>query len=1078
MGKTRMSALDMQVQAHVLNERLKGALVANVYDVNTRTYLLKLAVPPRYVKESDVPQDESAPSTGEKEKKEVDAEGWNKVLLLIESGARIHTTQFSRDKSVVPSGFALKLRKHIRTRRLHEIRQLGSDRVLDLTFVASGSVVAHLILEFYAGGNVILTDENYKILSLLRNYESEAAGKVAVKEAYPVQAARQEVRTEMTASYAKQVADAAPDAKIQARKYLATALELGPELVDHALCESDLPLTIKMHELQQKDAADATFEALAKSFSKLQRLLRGEPVPDMPVEGHIFLSQKNGDVYENFGPFKLKQFQNNACTTFSTFDAALDEYFAKLESMKDVEVRQKKEAAVIKKVDKLRAELDARLSDLNEQQSVNEAKAHLIELNAEDIDAVLLLLRQGLASGMDWDDLRTNVKQLQKAGHPLLQIVHELKFERNSVVLMLSEPDGLYDADVDVDDGGGNDDDPGDGSNAEVNGAATRSAELVEISLDQGAYANAAHYHAGRKSAASKEQTAIKASGKALKAAEQKAREEVRRVNANSKGGVREIRKTYWFEKFSWFISSENFLVIAGRDAQQNEILVRRYLEQDDVYVHADIFGAASVLVKNRKIAGSFEPIPPLTLSQAGTFAMCRSSAWSAKVVTSAWWVYANQVSKTAPSGEYLTTGSFMIRGRKNFLPPMQLVMGFGVLFRVDPSCAANHLNERTIRYEDSSARGDGAAMAKALLSATQVSEDFDVDDDDDVMLSAGLKERTNKIGAAKADADVSFVDTVSGQPERTEQVSAVAKKHISVKERKDAKKMNKGDSSHTPAPGVEGTTGAEEEEMASGDGSRATPAAASGGDGTSSPPSLKQQNIPRGKRSKVKKMKKKYAEQTEEERELALQMLGAMKLKEERAADEQKEKKQTVAAGESRATAGDMSSQADVSTEKGSNGQRGVDVKMTFKERKAEARQVKQLMQDEGIYELSPAELDALSSLDLFTSVPVQDDIIEFALPVCAPYSALSSYRYKVKLLPGTLKRGKAYKQAHSVFLHAAEKALTSAPPSCSVAERDALRGISENDAIMTIMSDVRVQAPGLQNVQQKAGKKKKTQK
>ena len=32
------------------------------------------------------------------------------------------------------------------------------------------------------------------------------------------------------------------------------------------------------------------------------------------------------------------------------------------------------------------------------------------------------------------------------------------------------------------------------------------------------------------------------------------------------------------FEKFMWFISSENYLLIAGRDQQQNELLVKRYL--------------------------------------------------------------------------------------------------------------------------------------------------------------------------------------------------------------------------------------------------------------------------------------------------------------------------------------------------------------------------------------------------------------------------------------------------------------------------------------------------------------------
>lgn len=42
------------------------------------------------------------------------------------------------------------------------------------------------------------------------------------------------------------------------------------------------------------------------------------------------------------------------------------------------------------------------------------------------------------------------------------------------------------------------------------------------------------------------------------------------------------------------------------------------------------------------------------------------------------------QVSKTAPTGEYLTTGSFMVRGKKNYLPPSHLVMGFGFLFKVD----------------------------------------------------------------------------------------------------------------------------------------------------------------------------------------------------------------------------------------------------------------------------------------------------------------------------------------------------------------------------------------------------------
>jgi predicted ribosome quality control (RQC) complex YloA/Tae2 family protein len=55
-------------------------------------------------------------------------------------------------------------------------------------------------------------------------------------------------------------------------------------------------------------------------------------------------------------------------------------------------------------------------------------------------------------------------------------------------------------------------------------------------------------------------------------------------------------------------------------------------------------------------------PVPPKTLNEAGQFSVCFSAAWDSKVITSAYWVHPDQVSKTAPSGEYLTVGSFMIR--------------------------------------------------------------------------------------------------------------------------------------------------------------------------------------------------------------------------------------------------------------------------------------------------------------------------------------------------------------------------------------------------------------------------------
>ena len=72
------------------------------------------------------------------------------------------------------------------------------DRVIDLQF-GKEEHAAHMIVELYAQGNVILTDHEYTILSLLRSYtldakqpevvapgeEAEGPVRCAVREKYP-----------------------------------------------------------------------------------------------------------------------------------------------------------------------------------------------------------------------------------------------------------------------------------------------------------------------------------------------------------------------------------------------------------------------------------------------------------------------------------------------------------------------------------------------------------------------------------------------------------------------------------------------------------------------------------------------------------------------------------------------------------------------------------------------------------------------------------------------------------------------------------------------------------------------------
>ena len=294
------------------------------------------------------------------------------------------------------------------------------------------------------------------------------------------------------------------------------------------------------------------------------------------------------------------------------------------------------------------------------------------------------------------------------------------------MTLLLDEPGFDEESESDEDD---ETDEEGD-SDGETEAASskTKSADrrlAIDIDLSLSPWANARQYYEQRKSAADKEKRTMESSVKALKSAEHKIEADLKKGLKTEKAVLRPARKHFWFEKFLYFISSDGYLVIGGKDAQQNELLYRRYLKKGDIYVHADLQGASSVIVKNNPKTPD-APIPPSTLSQAGALTVCTSSAWDSKAVMGAWWVEADQVSKTAPTGEYLTTGGFIIRGHKNLLPPSQLLLGFGVMWLISEESRANHGKHRLERTE-SMFSGEAEALANDAKGLSVEDEDFKI---------------------------------------------------------------------------------------------------------------------------------------------------------------------------------------------------------------------------------------------------------------------------------------------------------------------------------------------------------------
>ncbi|KAK7086161.1 hypothetical protein SK128_004141 [Halocaridina rubra] len=177
--KTTFTTVDVLAILSELKKSILGLRVVQVYDVDSKTYLIKL-------QKHD-----------------------QKNVLLLESGSRIHTTEYEWPKSPAPSGFTMKLRKHLRNKRIENIQQLGVDRIVQLTF-GSGEVEHHVILELYDRGNIILTDNNYTILNVLRPRKEGEDVRFAVHETYPVDRPRK-AKSVPTVEELKQVLSASKE---------------------------------------------------------------------------------------------------------------------------------------------------------------------------------------------------------------------------------------------------------------------------------------------------------------------------------------------------------------------------------------------------------------------------------------------------------------------------------------------------------------------------------------------------------------------------------------------------------------------------------------------------------------------------------------------------------------------------------------------------------------------------------------------------------------------------------------------------------------------------------------------------
>ncbi|MBD3164252.1 DUF814 domain-containing protein [Candidatus Woesearchaeota archaeon] len=186
----------------------------------------------------------------------------------------------------------------------------------------------------------------------------------------------------------------------------------------------------------------------------------------------------------------------------------------------------------------------------------------------------------------------------------------------------------------------------------------------IELYLEKSVEQNASAYFNKAKKARKKiegAKEAVKKHEKKLKKLEKEKEAEKEEYERNK---PQKKLKKEWYEKFRWFFSSEGFLVIGGRDATTNEIIIKKHTSDNDIVFHTDLAGSPFFVVKTEgREAGekTLKETADATVTFSRVFKLGQSSS-------PVFWVRPEQVSKEAQAGEYLTKGAFMIRGKTNYI--------------------------------------------------------------------------------------------------------------------------------------------------------------------------------------------------------------------------------------------------------------------------------------------------------------------------------------------------------------------------------------------------------------------------
>ncbi len=559
--------------------------------------------------------------------------GKGRVDVAFQAGLRVHTTQYPPENPKVPPSFPMLLRKHLKNATVREVRQHNFDRILEIDIQKEHRFT--LVVELFSQGNIILLDEENRIILPLKHRHAQGR-KITSKEEYHYPAERGIHPLNVELDDLKELFENSDSDLIRT---LARS-GLGGMYSEEIILRSGVDKKLPSKEVSESDI-ELLYQNLVELFQPLktfqfQPQIVREVVEKESEENQGKSPKKKGK--EDVLPLDILTYQNYQKERFDTFNQAADEFYS---GKVGADIKKEQENVWAKQVGKYEKRLRIQEETLEGFQKTiveTKKKGDLLYSHYSEVQNLLDIIHQAREK-YSWMEIASTLKKARKEGMKEAQIIESMD-KMGVLTLNLEGERVIVDANLEI-------------------------PENTEK-----------YYNKGKKAKRKIKgvNIAIERTKKDVERMRNKRELALERVQVPQKRVHRELK---WFEKLRWFLSSDGFLVIGGRDAGTNELVVKRYLDNQDIYLHSDIHGAPSVVIKK----GEAESIPESTIQEAGSLAASFSSAWTKGYASQdVYWVHPDQVSKTPQSGEFVARGAFIIRGSRNYLRGIPLKIAVGLV--------------------------------------------------------------------------------------------------------------------------------------------------------------------------------------------------------------------------------------------------------------------------------------------------------------------------------------------------------------------------------------------------------------